>query len=138
MRTLKNLRAPAIAIVTIIAVLFFPACGSLCAAMNHCSTSAVSSNADSCHHTDAAMRSDVSTLSVSSAATCGEQAPLVAVLTNSESSVQLSSSNLVATPFSFASRTQAVVSPIHPINALVSNESPQQSIPLANLSILRI
>jgi hypothetical protein len=136
MRKLQNHRAVVIAIVTIVAMLFVPACGSVCAAMSHCSTTAASSNADTCHHADAAIQSGTQSLSSSSTAMCGEQAPLLAVLMNSKTSVQLYSSNTLAASVSLAD--QNVAPRVSQVETSPSNESPQRSIPLENLSILRI
>ena len=138
MRTLQNFRASAIALVTIVAMLLVPACGSVCAAMSHCSASAVSSNPDSCHHTDTEMQTDTQSLSFSSAAMCGEQAPLIAALAPKESSTQLDFSNTVAAAVSIVPAAQAFASHFHQIEPISSNESLQPSIPLENLSILRI
>ncbi len=138
MRILQNFRASAIAIVTIVAMLFVPACGSVCAAMNHCSGPAVSSNPDSCHHSDTAMQAATSSFSFSSAAMCGEQAPLIAALMPQESSARVQSSNTSPVAFSIVPPTYALASHFRHKEPLASNESPQRSIPLENLSILRI
>jgi hypothetical protein len=137
MRTLAHLRTSAIAVATILAMLFVPACGPLCAAMNHCSSSAASANSDSCHHASMSTQLDSETLSFSSQASCGQQSPLVAILTSSESSLQpLSTNTAIAASGNLPNRTITPAS--RPHDFLPSKESPQNSIPLENLSILRI
>jgi hypothetical protein len=141
MRAFPNIRTPAIAIATILAMLLVPACGSLCAAMNHCSTAAVNSNSDACHHGDiSAAASDYISLSISSPASCGDQAPVLAVLTSSDEFSQLKSGSQSIVPFAIDSpnRTSALVSPLH--ESLSADESPQtrQTLPIEALSVLRI
>ncbi|HEY2823366.1 MAG TPA: hypothetical protein VGJ06_20145 [Candidatus Acidoferrum sp.] len=136
MRSLVNLRASATAIAVILAMLLVPACGSLCAAMNHCSTSATSASSDSCHHADMSAQSDSKTLS--SPASCGEKAPLLAILSGSDPTIQFNAINAATAPFS----SNVLIHTATPKNisaeSLSSNESPQESIPLENLSVLRI
>jgi hypothetical protein len=136
MRVLPNLRTSTIAIVTILAMLLVPACGSLCAAMNHCSSTAPSTDSDACHHANVSAQSGSESLS--SPASCSQQLPLLAILAASDSSIQLESV--------FAA--QASLSIDTPINAFTVNsqfrefpsstDSPQQSSPLESLSVLRI
>jgi hypothetical protein len=136
MRALPMLRNSAIAIVTILALLIVPACGSLCAEMSHCSSGAASAESDACHHANMAARSDSEALS--SSVSCGQQSPLLAILARSDSDVQLKSVFAADAPvsinnpdqiFSVADRLHGFLSPI---------ESPQQSTPLQSLSVLRI
>ena len=136
MRTLINLRAPAAAIAVILAMLLVPACGSLCAAMNHCSASASSATSDTCHHTDMSAQSDSNTLS--SPTSCGEQSPLLAILSGTDTSLQFKSPHAVAPPFSSSQLIHATTPKNISAESLPSNESPQESIPLENLSVLRI
>src|ERR1700744_6361300 len=86
MRALPNLRTSAIAIVTVLALLIVPACGSLCSAMNHCASNASSANSDSCHHAHMSTQSDSGTLS--SLASCNQQPSILAILGASDSSTQ--------------------------------------------------
>ncbi|HUE43050.1 MAG TPA: hypothetical protein VMP12_05775 [Candidatus Sulfotelmatobacter sp.] len=137
MRTLAHLRNPAVAIATILAMLIVPACGSLCAAMNHCATSTVSSNADGCHHADMSVQPDPDALSLSSPASCGQQAPLLAVLTDSGSSIQLKSIAAAIAPFAIDAPEHAITPNSGPNECLSAKESPH-GIPLENLSVLRV
>jgi hypothetical protein len=136
MRVFPNLRTSAVAIATIIAMLLVPACGSLCATMTHCSTSAASAYSEACHHANMSGQSEA--LSLSSQSSCGQRTPLVAILTVSESSFQLPSVDTViaASPISAPHHTSTLDS--HCYESLHSNESPQNPVPLENLSILRI
>jgi hypothetical protein len=135
MRTLINLRASATAIAVIVAMLLVPACGSLCAAMNHCSASASSASSDSCHHADMSAQSDSKTLS--SPTSCGEQSPLLAILSGTDTSIQFKSVGATA-PFSSTNLIRSAASKNILAESLSAKESPQESIPLENLSILRI
>jgi hypothetical protein len=137
MCTLAHLRNPAVAIATILAMLIVPACGSLCAAMNHCATSTVSSNSDGCHHADMSIQSDPDALSLSSPASCGQQAPLLAVLTDSGSSIQVKSIATAIAPFAIIAPEHAITLNSSPNESLSAKESPH-SIPLENLSVLRV
>jgi hypothetical protein len=136
MRALVHLRTSATAIAVVLALLIVPACGSLCAAMNHCSTSAVSPNPDSCHHADMSAQSNSEALS--SPASCGGQAPLLAVLGNSVTSTQFESVDAASAPFSSNALIHSATLKNSSVDSLSSNESPQNNIPLENLSILRI
>src|ERR1700749_1298214 len=140
MRTAPNLRTSFIAVATILAMLLVPACGTLCAAMTHCSTSAASanSNSDTCHHTNMSSQSESETQSLGSDTSCGQQAPLLAILTGSDSSVRIESIDT-------ANALPSIDLPIRPVASknrrgdfLPSKESPQSSIPLENSSVLRI
>jgi hypothetical protein len=138
MRTLVNLRPSVIAIVTIIAMLLVPLCGTSCAAMSHCSTSAVSATAEGCHHADMSGQSDSEDSTLSSQAACAQQAPLMAILASSESSAQLSSVLAMDRPLSIDSRARNLTPDRHFRAFLLSIDSLQTSIPFENLSVLRI
>jgi hypothetical protein len=139
MRALPHLRNSAIAIVTILALLIVPACGSLCARMNHCSSGfsgAASNDSDSCHHANISSQSDSETLS--SLATCSPPSPVAAILVASDTSVELKSVSAANAAFSIDNPDHASAS-ANPFREFSSSkESPQQSIPLENLSVLRI
>jgi hypothetical protein len=135
MRGLSNLRTSGIAIVTILAMLIVPACGSLCAAMNHCSSSTSSVESDACHHANMSAQSDFGTLS--SSAWCNQQLPLQAILVDSDSSVQLKSALAFASPTWIKKTDHAsLAGQIHEFSS--SNEKPQQSTRFERLSVLRI
>lgn len=138
MRSFSNFRTSVVAIATIVAMLLIPGCGSLCATMTHCSTSAVSGNSEGCHHTDMSSQSDSDAYSLSAQTSCGQQTGLVAILTGSDSSVQFESAGAANTLLliEIPAHVIALNSGLH--DFLVSKESPQQSIPLENLFILRI
>jgi hypothetical protein len=136
MRALVNLRATVIAVAVILAMLLVPACGSLCAAMNHCSTNATSASSDSCHHADMSAQSDSNTLS--SPASCGEPASLLAILIGSDTSIPFKSVDAVPAPFSADLSIHTAAPKNTSVQSLSSNESPQESLPLENLSVLRI
>ena len=140
MRILHNFRTSFIALTAVVAMLLVPACGSLCAAMAHCSTSAASanSNSDSCHHTNMSAQSDSETQSLSSDASCGQQAPLLAILAGSDSSIRIESIDTANPLPSIDLPIRAVAPNNHRHDFLPSKESPQSSIPLENLSVLRI
>jgi hypothetical protein len=140
MRRLLNLRTSFIAVTTILAMLVVPGCGSLCAAMTHCSTSTASANSDSesCHHTGMSAQSDSETQSLSSETSCGQQSPLVAILTGSDSSVRIEFFEAANALPSITIPTRAVLLNDHRDVFSPPNESRQQSIPLENLSVLRI
>jgi hypothetical protein len=139
MRALLYLRTSIIAFATILATMVVPACGSLCAAMAHCSRGDVSANSDSCHHADAlALSGDFATSSLSSQASCGRQTPPVAILTASESSIQLDSFRTANAPLSIDVPAHAATLNIHLHDFLPSTESPQRNIPLEKLSVLRV
>jgi hypothetical protein len=140
MRILRNLRTPFIALTAVIAMLLVPACGSLCAAMTHCSTGAASasSDSDSCHHTNMTAPSDSETYWLSSDASCGQQAPLLAILAGSDSSIPIGSTDTADPLPSIDLPIHAVASNSQRDDFLPSKESPQSSIPLENLSVLRI
>jgi hypothetical protein len=136
MRALPHLRTSAIAIVTILAMLIVPACGSLCASMSNCSSSAASADSDACHHENVAAYPDSETLS--SSASCNQQSPLVAILAASDSSFQLESV-LAANASLLLGGTNHVSGPDSQVDEFSSLEKlHQQSIPLENLSVLRI
>jgi hypothetical protein len=136
MRTLVNLRLSATAIAVILAMLLVPACGSLCAGMNHCSTNSTSASSDSCHHADMSAQSDSKTLS--SPTSCGEQSRLLAILSSTDTSIQLKAVDAAPTPFSSTDLIHTATPKNIPAESLFSNESPQESIPLKNLPVLRI
>lgn len=136
MRAIVNLRASATAITVILAMLLVPVCGSLCPAMNHCSTSAASTSSDSCHHADMSAQSHSQTLS--SPASCGEQAPLLAVLSTSNTSVQFKYVDSATAPFPGALPIHVTALNIRSVDSFALNGSPQENIPLENLSVLRI
>jgi hypothetical protein len=131
-----NLRTSSIAIVTILALLMVPACGSLCAAMNHCSSASSSTESDACHHANMSPQSDSEALS--SAASCSQPSPLLAILVASDSSVQLESAYAANGSFSIdnADHAYTLANQFRELSSL--RESPQQSTPLENLSVLRI
>ena len=140
MRAFAKLRTFIVALTSVLAMVLVPACGSVCAAMTHCSTSTVAANSDRCHHTDLSTQSDSEGQSISSDASCGQQTPLLAILTSSssDSSIQLDS-------LAPANAALAIESSIHRVTLsgyandfFPSKGSPQQSIPLENLSVLRI
>jgi hypothetical protein len=135
MRALPNLRTSAIAIVAILAMLIVPACGSLCAAMNHCSSSADSAEPDACHHANMSAQPDSEGLS--SPASCSQPAPLLAILATSDSSVQLKSVSAPNASFAanVADHSFVASKQLHELRYL---KPPQQSTPLETLSILRI
>jgi hypothetical protein len=137
MRALAHLRTPAIAIVAILALLLVPACGSLCSAMNHCSASTVSANSDACHHSDMSAQSGSETLSFSSPGSCGQQTPPQAILAGPESSTQLKFVFAARTPSLNNISASAITWNSRPYQSPSAEESPQ-SIPLENLSVLRI
>src|SRR5690349_19370703 len=91
MYTWRNFWTFFIAFVAVLAMLVVPACGSLCAAMTHCSTSDVSAGSENCHHVDMSAQSDSEASSFSSQVSCSQQTPLVAVLTSFESSLKIES-----------------------------------------------
>ncbi len=137
MRALPNLRRSIAAVATIFALLFVPACGSLCATMTHCSTNALSAESEGCHHSDTSAQADSDVLSLSSQTSCGQQTPPLAILWGSDSSVRF---ELVST----ANAQLSIYLPMHAVslfgqlhNLRLSKDSPQQSIPLANLTVLR-
>jgi hypothetical protein len=136
MRALPKFRTSAIAIVTILAMLIVPACGSLCAAMNRCSSSSASAEPDACHHANMSTQSDSAALS--SPASCNQPAPLLAILAASDSSVQLKSVFAANASFSayIPDHSSALPNRFHEFPHL--KQSPQQSTPLETLSVLRI
>jgi hypothetical protein len=136
MRALSNLRTSTIAIVTILALLVVPACGSLCAAMSHCSSGAASADADACHHANMSAQPGSETLS--SSASCGQPSPLQAILATSDSSIQLESVFEANAPFSIDNPSHALALNGQLYRSRSPKESPQQSIPLESLSVLRI
>jgi ABC-type phosphate transport system substrate-binding protein len=136
MRALPNLRASAVAIVTILAMLVVPACGSLCASMNHCSSSAASTEPDSCHHANMPTQSDSGALS--SLASCGQQQSLLAILAASGSSTQPLKEFAPAGAFTIDDSGSAFTLADQSDKFPSSKDSPQQSTPLENLSVLRI
>jgi len=136
MRAVPHLRTSAIAIVAILAMLVVPACGSLCAAMNHCSSGAASAEPDACHHTNMSAQSDSGTLS--SPASCGQQSPLLAILAASDSSIQLQSKFAANAFFSIDDPDYAFPLADRSDNFPSSKDSPQQSTGLESLSVLRI
>jgi hypothetical protein len=138
MRALAHLRTSAVAIATILAMLLVPACGSLCATMNHCSTSSVSSKSDSCHHGDMSASSNPKAQSLATQASCGRQIPLVATFAAPESYFQLRFVDAAVGASSIDLTNHALALDSHGYEFLVSSESPQNGIPLKNLSILRI
>jgi hypothetical protein len=138
MCALAHFRTSVIAIATILAMLLVPACGSLCATMNHCSTTEASANSDSCHHGDMSARSDSETQSISSNTSCGGQLPVAATLASPESYFQLRSvESTVAAP-SVDLTKYAVALDGYRNEFLSSKESPRNSSPFENLSVLRI
>jgi hypothetical protein len=136
MRALPHLRTSAVAVLTILAMLIVPACGSLCAAMNHCSSGTTSSESDACHHANISAQSDSGALS--SQATCGQQNPLLAVLAASDSSIQLQSTFAASALFSIGNPGNAFKIADRSGEFPSSKDSPQQSTSLENLSVLRI
>jgi hypothetical protein len=136
MRTLPSLRTSTIAIVTILALLIVPACGSLCAAMNHCSSGAASADADACHHANMSAQSDSEAFS--SSASCSPQSPLLAILAASDSSANLESVFAASSPFSIDNPDHAITIANRFHEFLSLKELRQQSIPLESLSVLRI
>jgi len=138
MRAFAHLRTPAVAFVTILAMLLVPACGSLCAAMNHCSMSTTSANSDGCHHADMSATADSDTFSVSSQSSCGQQAPLVAVLTGSEPSIQLKSDVVAHVPLSIEVPNRALSQNNRAYESPNQKQWPQQGSPLESFSVLRI
>jgi|SRR5579863_1868004 len=138
MRALANLRTPIIALATVLAMLLVPSCGSVCAAMTHCSKSAVAANSDGCHHTDSFAQSDSEAHSISSDAICGQQTPRFAILTSSDSTVLLGSVPTANALVSIDTETLAFMQDRQVHDFLPSKDSPQQSIPLVNPSVLRI
>jgi hypothetical protein len=123
--------------VAILAMLFVPACGSFCAAMTHCSTENVSASAESCHHSDVSGQAD-SESSLSSQASCIQQPAQLAVLAGNESSTdaRFSGSSNVSVSLDVPSFAVTIGSCSN--NSVPVAESPQQSIPLEKLSILRV
>jgi hypothetical protein len=107
--------------------------------MNHCSASsagAASSDSDACHHANLSAQSDSDT--VSSLASCSQPSPIAAILAASEASVQLKSVSAANAAFSIDNSDHAST-PVNRFREFSSLEkSPQQSIPLENLSVLRI
>ena len=138
MYAFANFRTPIVALATILAMLLVPACGSVCTAMTHCSTGAVAANSDSCHHTEMSAQSDSGAQATSSDASCGQQTPLLATLTSSDSSFQVVSVASANAAVSVETLVQAVTLSGHAHDFLPPKRSPQQSIPLENLSVLRI
>jgi len=138
MRTLLNLRASVIAIVATLAMLIVPACGSFCSAMTNCSSTAISPNSDSCHHSDMSDQVDAASPSISSPTLCNPQSPLLAILATSDSSIRSESLVAAVLPFSNAAPTNAPTLSTVTRTFFLPEDSPQQSIPLENLSILRI
>src|ERR1700722_4959823 len=136
MRALSNLRISAIAIVTILAMLIVPACGSLCASMNHCSSSAASAEPDACHHANMSSQSYPEPLS--SPASCGQQSPLLATLAASDSSLQLESAFGANALFSIDVADHASTPDSRLPKFSYLEQSPQQSAPRESLSVLRI
>jgi hypothetical protein len=137
MPPLAHLRTSAVAIVAILAMLLVPACGSLCAAMNHCSTSTISPNSDSCHHTGMSADSDSAASSFTSPASCGQQVPPQAVLASSETSSQFKFVVAPLAPSSIEIPARSITLNGRPHKFPSAKESPQR-IPLESLSILRI
>jgi hypothetical protein len=136
MRALANLKASIVAIVTILALLIVPACGSLCAAMNQCSSTAPSADSDTCHHTNMSAQSDSETLS--SLGSCSQPAPLMAILSASDSSVQIESVYNAHAPYSIQTPKKAFTPNSQLREFPVLRDSAQQSTPLESLSVLRI
>jgi|SRR5215470_19095578 len=135
MRVFANLRASAIAMITILALVLVPACGSLCAAMNHCSASTDSAEADTCHHANMSAQSDSGVLS--SPVSCGQQAPLMAILAATDSSIQLQSVSAASAVVSIDASNHAFTLE-NRVHEFPSKDSPQQRVPLESLSVLRI
>jgi hypothetical protein len=138
MYTLRNFWTSFIAVAAILAMLVVPACGSLCAAMTHCSTSTVSAGSENCHHLDMSAQSDSEASSFSSQVSCGQQTPLVAVLTSFESSLQIESGSAANTALSIDVPAHAASLNHHALDFSLQKPSPQQAIPLENLSVLRV
>jgi hypothetical protein len=138
MRALPNLRSSIVAIAIILALAFVPACGSLCSTMTYCSSSSVSAESDSCHHTDMSAQTDSDAFALSSQALCNQQTPLLAILTASDLSIQLESVNAAKTllPVAVPAYAANLKNQFH--NLVPTKDSHKQSIPLANLSVLRI
>jgi hypothetical protein len=138
MYTLRNFWTSFIAVAAILAMLVVPACGSLCAAMTHCSTSTVSAGSENCHHLDMSAQSDSEASSFSSQVSCGQQTPLVAVLTSFESSLQIESGSEANTLLSIDIPANAATLDRYIRDFLLLEQWPQQTIPLENLSVLRV
>jgi hypothetical protein len=137
MRALAHLRTSFIAIATILAMLVVPACGSLCTAMTHCPTSAVSASSETCHHADMSVQSDSET-SFSSQISCGQQTPLFAILTSVESSLEIASGDTAVSNLSAEIQAHAVTLARCLHDSSFQKQSPPRSIPLENFSVLRV
>ena len=136
MQALPKLRSSLIAIVTILAMLVVPACGSLCSTMSHCSSTIAAADSE-CHHAE--MLQQTVSVSFSSQVSCGQQTPLLAILSASDSSsIQVDSVVAAVTPVSIGVSVDAVAVHSRFGEFLSSKDSPQQSIPLENLSVLRV
>jgi hypothetical protein len=139
MRLSANLRASSIATVTILAVLLVPACGSICASMHHCSPSTTMSSSGDCHHITASSPSDSNDISPSSAMSCGQQSPLPAVLTDSESSAQQKSENSSSAFLaSIVLLARAATTNAYTCPPSFAEKSPQHTVPADSISVLRI
>src|ERR1700744_3092038 len=130
MRANLHLRTSALAIVTILAMLIVPACGSLCASMTHCSSATVSHEPDTCHHVSMSAQSDPPALSTP--ASCNQQEPPMAILAASDASAQLESTFTAHAPFSIDNldHVSAQASRFHELPYL--KQLPHQSTPLEN------
>lgn len=136
MRARLNLRTSTVAIVTILALLIVPACGSLCAAMNHCSSATPSTESDGCHH--ASMFPQSGSEALSSAASCSQPSPLLAILLASDPSIQLECTFAANGSFGIDNSDHAptLANLFRGLSSL--REPPQKSNQLENLSVLRI
>jgi len=139
MCTWRNFWTSFIAVATVLAMLVVPSCGSLCAAMTHCSTSTASADSsENCHHIDISAQADSEASSFSSQVSCGQQTPLVAVLTSFESSLQIESRDASISMVSIDAPAHAVTLSHHVLDFSLQKQSPQQASPLEDFSILRV
>lgn len=83
-------------------------------------------------------RSNSETQSHSSQVSCGQQTPLVAILTISDSYFQLPSVDAAIAAYSIDLSNYAIALSGHHAEVSALRESPQNNIPLENLSVLRI
>jgi hypothetical protein len=134
----RNIRLSVVAIATILAMLLVPACGSLCTAMTHCPTSTVSASSDDCHHAGMSAMPDSEARSLSSEASCSQQTPLFAIVTSPTSSIHSESKVAANMPLSIDRPAQNLNLNLDRQKFLRLKDSPQQSIPLDNISVLRI
>jgi len=137
MRAFPNLQRSIVALATVVALLFVPTCGSLCATMTHCSTNAISAESEGCHHPDTSAQADSDALSPSSKTSCDQRTSPLAILPGSDFSIRLEFVSAANSLFPVDLPMHAVGLSSHVRNLTSSKDSPQQSIPLANLTVLR-